>query len=451
MTLPWPLNRENTEALQEASAPLAPEAPEAPGTSGPPDDPDPAPSAPRWRGVLRRAATSGPGRRVRSGTSAVLRRVMAEDLQLAQHLAGDIHDLRSQLARLDQAPDWYAEASRSAANLELLKAEVRALERSLLELGMQLAPATGLAGVGVRFGELREQVNAASRRLQQLDKSVRVLEGNGTAQPTPAPAAGSAAPDAPATASGGGLDDYFDYVAFEQRFRGDAQEILAIQQERYESLLTDHSPVLDWGCGRGELLELLASKDVPVVGVEIDAGMVAEARARGLTIHQQDAVSYLRTCEPESLGAVFSAHVAEHIPFDALLEVIHASLRALRPGGIFVAETPNPASLIVPSNSFILDPTHLRPIHPSLFAFACETAGFRDVRLHLHSPATGYHLGQLEDDGSPEIAILNANVNRLNDVLFGPQEYAVIATKAPTPTSGTDAPTSTETTTTQES
>ena len=226
------------------------------------------------------------------------------------------------------------------------------------------------------------------------------------------------------------MDLLFDYVAFERRFRGSPEEILAVQSERYADLLAEHAPVLDWGCGRGELLELLQSRGVDVVGVEIDAGMVSEARSRGLTVHQVDAVSYMSTCEPESLGAVFSAHVAEHIPFDALLEVVHASLRALRPGGLFVAETPNPTSLIVPSNSFILDPTHLRPIHPSLFAFACETAGFRDVRLAFYSPATGYHVPKLDEDGTDRTTRVNAAIDRLNEVLFGPQEYAIVATKA---------------------
>ena len=226
------------------------------------------------------------------------------------------------------------------------------------------------------------------------------------------------------------MDLLFDYVAFERRFRGSPEEILAVQSERYADLLAEHAPVLDWGCGRGELLELLQSRGVDVVGVEIDAGMVSEARSRGLTVHQVDAVSYMSTCEPESLGAVFSAHVAEHIPFDALLEVVHASLRALRPGGVFVAETPNPTSLVVPSNSFILDPTHLRPIHPSLFAFACETAGFRDVRLTFYSPATGYHVPTLDEDGTDRTSRLNSAIDRLNEVLFGPQEYAIVATKA---------------------
>jgi SAM-dependent methyltransferase len=416
MTLPWPLSAENT-------AKLAP----APGADVPP----PGASRPSVvRRAAKRAARSRIGRFARDGADAVVRRSITPQVERQEELAGEIHDLRVQIARLGQAPNWYEEGLRRDTNLELLKAEVRSLERSVLELGMQLAPATGLAGVGARMGELREQVNAVSRRTQQIDQAVRRLSEPGSPGPMASATDGAVVtpPSVPPAASA--MDVLFDYVAFERRFRGSPEEILAVQTERYADLLADHAPVLDWGCGRGELLELLASRGVDVMGVEIDAGMVSEARSRGLTVHQGDAVTYLSTCEPESLGAVFSAHVAEHIPFDALLEVIHASLRALRPGGVFVAETPNPTSLIVPSNSFILDPTHLRPIHPSLFAFACETAGFRDVRLTFHSPATGYHLPKLDEDGSDRTTRLNAAIDRLNEVLFGPQEYSVVAIRA---------------------
>jgi 2-polyprenyl-3-methyl-5-hydroxy-6-metoxy-1,4-benzoquinol methylase len=421
MTLPWPLSGDNTAKL--APAPVE----EQPPTSE-------HSQRPLLRRVARLAAGTRAGRATRRGAEALLRHSVAEYLQRQQdhqhELDAEIYDLRVQIARLSQAPNWYDEGLRRDTNLELLKAEVRSLERSVLELGMQLAPATGLAGVGARFGELREQVNAVSRRTQQLDQTVRQLtdlRAGGAAESPKPPDVHDERSEAPAPS---GMDLLFDYVAFERRFRGSPEEILRVQQERYADLLTDHAPVLDWGCGRGELLELLASRGADVVGVEIDAGMVSEARSRGLTVHQQDAVSYLTTCKPESLGSVFSAHVAEHIPFPALLEVIHASLRALRPGGVFVAETPNPTSLIVPSNSFILDPTHLRPIHPSLFAFTCETAGFRDVRLQFYAPATGYQLSRFEDDGSERTTLLNAAVDRLNDVLFGPQEYAIVATKA---------------------
>jgi SAM-dependent methyltransferase len=415
MTLPWPLSAENTAKL-------------APTPGGEVSRPG-AVRSPALRRAVRRVARSRIGRIARDGTEAIVRRSISPQIERQDELAGEVHDLRVQIARLGQAPNWYEEGLRRDTNMELLKAEVRSLERSILELGMQLAPATGLAGVGARMGELREQVNAVSRRTQQIDQAVRRLAESGVPATTLAgsdrvAAASAAAPEASA------MDHLFDYVAFERRFRGSPEEILTVQSERYADLLAEHAPVLDWGCGRGELLELLASRGVDVVGVEIDGGMVSEARSRGLTVHQVDAVSYMSTCEPDSLGAVFSAHVAEHIPFDALLEVIHASLRALRPGGVFVAETPNPTSLVVPSNSFILDPTHLRPIHPSLFAFACETAGFRDVRLTFYSPATGYRVPKLDEDGTERTIRLNAAFDRLNEVLFGPQEYSVLATKA---------------------
>ncbi len=100
----------------------------------------------------------------------------------------------------------------------------------------------------------------------------------------------------------------------------------------------------------------------------------------------------------------------------------------LRPGGRLVLETPNPASLIVLGNSYLLDPTHVRPLHPSLLSFLVERAGFSDVRLEFYEPATGYHLDLLDTD-EPWAEKVNDAFRRLNEVLFGPQDYAVIATR----------------------
>jgi SAM-dependent methyltransferase len=303
-------------------------------------------------------------------------------------------------------------------NLELLKGEVRTLEKRLLELGFAFAPATGLDGAGARFSELREQINAIERRLRYGQ--------NSEASADTAPAL-DVEPSSPGVAS-----ELFNYVGFERRFRGDPAEVLASQAERYADMLAPHGPVVDIGCGRAELLQLLAERGVEVIGVDTDAGMVSEGRARGLQIEHTDAISFLKRAEPGSLGAIFSAHVAEHLELDVLITFIELALSRLKPGGLFVAETPNPQSLIVLGNSYILDPTHVRPLHPSLFAFLCESAGYRDVRLHFYEPATGYHLGFIDDPKAPEwVTQLNNNFRRLNEVLFGPQEYAVIATKAP--------------------
>jgi hypothetical protein len=68
-------------------------------------------------------------------------------------------------------------------------------------------------------------------------------------------------------------------------------------------------------------------------------------------------------------------------------------------------------------NAFYLDPTHVRPVPPQALQFLCDAAGFRDYRVEFLSP-----LPESERlvEGSENDALLNA-------ILFGPQDYAVIA------------------------
>jgi SAM-dependent methyltransferase len=269
-----------------------------------------------------------------------------------------------------------------------------------------------------RFAELRDRVNALDRRLRSLE----------TAGPPPALAAAPADAGAPA----GPPADRFDYVGFERRFRGDPEDVLTTLSERYLDLLASSPPVLDVGCGRGELLSALAERGVACSGVDLDAGMVAEARVAGLDITAGDGVAHLRSLPEGSLGSIIAVHVVEHLPLHALLDLLELAATRLRPGGILVAETPNPASLVVLGNSYILDPTHVWPLHPSLLTFLCERAGFRDVELRFHAPAEAYHLPRLDVPEDADWARpVNDAVDRLNDVLFGPQEYAVVARTPP--------------------
>jgi SAM-dependent methyltransferase len=378
-------------------------------------------------GLVQKIAQSAGGQRAISIARRICRRLLVEDFRAvesrAQQLAITLEDLQRTVRAVATTGVDHASLSgqveANRVNLELLKVEVRAIDRTLHELGMAFAPATGLAGAGTRFAELRDQVHAIARRVRLLDHAITY--GPPAADTTLESARSSEfEPDQ--------LLELFDYVAFERRFRGNPDEVLKVQSNRYFARLAAHPPVVDVGCGRGELAAQLAQNNVEIVGVEPDLGMAAEARTRGVDIRTTDGVSFLKSCAADSIGAIFSCHVAEHMPFDELLRLVRLSVEKLKPGGIFVAETPNPASLIVLGNSFILDPTHIRPIHPALFTFVCETAGFRDVRLEFFAPATGYHIRPVREDH--ELSALNADLERLNDVLFGPQEYAVIATKA---------------------
>ncbi|MDQ3148178.1 MAG: class I SAM-dependent methyltransferase, partial [Actinomycetota bacterium] len=330
--------------------------------------------------------------------------------------------LAPERAVLDRA---LAELRGLEINGELLKGDLRSLAVRLDDVGWAVAPGAGLEGVPERFAELRERVNAHDRRIRTLAS-------------TPAPA-GAASSTASGASDGVAVEppvDRFDYVGFERRFRGDPETILATLADRYVEVLSEHEPVLDVGCGRGELLSVLAARGVAGRGVDLNAEMVTEARDAGLDVAQGDAIAHLRALPERSLGSIIAIHVVEHLELHALTELLELAATRLVPGGVLVAETPNPTSLIVLGNSYILDPTHVWPLHPSLLTFLCERAGFRDVRLAFHAPAEDYRLPRIDPpDGARWADPLNDTVDRLNLVLFGPQEYSVTATTPPLPAS----------------
>lgn len=430
LALPGELSRDKTDRLRPSQPDQAPEEEVAPEPA--PVAVAPAPVAgPRRRAVrlAKRAARQLLGERGVDKLRGYLR--VDEALRVGSESLRRTAELEQQVASMQRyalgAELVQAEAHAASINLELLKGEVRSVIQTLDDLGMAIAPAAGLAGAGERLSELRERVNGLDRRLRTLQAQATTPA---PAAPAPAPpAAAGSVPAAPSSA-------LFDYVGFERRFRGDPEAVAAALAERYLDLLVANPPVVDIGCGRAELVEMLAKRGVEAIGVDTDPSMVAEARDRGLDVRQVDGNSFLRSREPGSLGAIIATHLVEHLEFADLVELLELAATRLRPGGVLIAETPNPTSLVVLGNSFILDPTHLRPLHPSLLTFLCEGAGFRDVRLRFHAPASDYHLPMIDEpDAPPWTKRINEAFARLNQVLFGPQEYALIATAAP-PTHG---------------
>jgi SAM-dependent methyltransferase len=209
-----------------------------------------------------------------------------------------------------------------------------------------------------------------------------------------------------------------DYFAFESRMRGSVEAIRE-RQRRYVDDLREHGPVLDVGCGRGELVGLLREARVDARGIDADADMVAFARGEGLDVEQADAVAYLEGLADESLGAVFMAQVVEHLPPATLLRVLELAAAKLRPGGVLIAETINPLSPLALRNYFA-DLTHAQPLVPETLELLARQAGFADTEIRfLNEPPD-----RLTEPDDPVIA---ANVRRLNELLFAPLDYALVA------------------------
>ncbi|RFP26184.1 class I SAM-dependent methyltransferase [Duganella sp. BJB488] len=207
------------------------------------------------------------------------------------------------------------------------------------------------------------------------------------------------------------------YRAFEDRYRG-SRELIKQRLRAYEPFfaplrtLQDPPAALDLGCGRGEWLELLGEQGFRAHGVDLDDGMLAACRERGLDVELGDAVACLRALPDNSLAVVSAFHLVEHIPFELLQTLVAEARRVLLPGGLLIMETPNPENLVVGASSFYLDPTHLRPIPPQLLAFVTEFGGFgrhKVVRLQEEAGLRGdtpVALINVLDGVSPDYAVV---------------------------------------------
>ena len=99
--------------------------------------------------------------------------------------------------------------------------------------------------------------------------------------------------------------------------------------------------ILEAGCGTGLVLEGLARLADKAVGVDISAGMLDKARARGLDVVKGSVTDL--PFDDASFAAVVSFKVLAHVP--DLRRALAECARVTRPGGVLVLEFYNKASI----------------------------------------------------------------------------------------------------------
>jgi O-antigen chain-terminating methyltransferase len=227
------------------------------------------------------------------------------------------------------------------------------------------------------------------------------------------------------------LEPAFDYFGFEERFRGNEEDIQQ-RQRLYLEYFKGARDVLDIGCGRGEFLALLKSAGIEATGVDADLDMVLLCREKGLAVVEADAFAYLESLPDASVGGIFSAQMIEHLDAGQIIRLVQLSHRKLRPDGVLILETPNPRCLTVFAESFYMDLSHIRLIHPETARFLLECMGFGNVELKFSAPVErSARVPPFPADGLPEAALadFNRGIERLNELLYGYQDYAVIGAK----------------------
>jgi SAM-dependent methyltransferase len=207
-----------------------------------------------------------------------------------------------------------------------------------------------------------------------------------------------------------------DWLKFAEKFRGSEDDIRA-RQRMYASRFQGHAPVLDVGCGRGEMLQVFRDNAITARGIDSNPDSIALCQASGLDAEKADLFAYLSALPDASLGGVVCCQVVEHLPPPRLPEMIRLVHAKLRAGGLLGIETPNPECLAIFAKHFYIDPTHRHPIPPDLAKFYLEEAGFGRIEIERLSPAI---------ESMPSLAELPEGFRK---EFFGSLDYAAFGIK----------------------
>jgi SAM-dependent methyltransferase len=178
--------------------------------------------------------------------------------------------------------------------------------------------------------------------------------------------------------------------------------------QRAREIGTVKRPVLDLGCGTGDLLAVLASRGIPAIGVDVAFRWLAQARRRS---RLRGGAQRLVCCNaeylpfaPNSFSTVSAMNMLEHAG-DAL-GVVRETHRVLEDGGVLYIRTVNRFSILpephvqvwgvglLPrswADAYVRWRTgqrylHHRPLSAPELERNLQKAGFLDVRVTAATP-----------------------------------------------------------------
>jgi O-antigen chain-terminating methyltransferase len=359
-----------------------------------------------------------------SGLPASRRRRLAQAVVRVPGLAGIAQWIWAVLRLSKRFTYLFGALERINTQFDSGDARMRQLESRLDRLdGLLQARVAGLDGRAEQLESAVERLSVTVTGLTRTEAALRqeiMFQQRRLARAVEA--SGPAAADAPRGLPGNSLDQL--YASFEDVFRGERADIRKRVVVHLDRLMLAgagrrETPIVDIGCGRGEWLELLREAGLAAYGIDSNSVMVERTRALGLDAREEDLLAHLRSRPDACRSAVTAFHVVEHLPFEVLVAFLDEALRVLTPGGLLLLETPNPENMRVGATTFYYDPTHRNPLPPEPLQFVVGQRGFVDVEIMRLHPAGAHE--RLVGSGP--------DVERLNALLFGPRDYAILARK----------------------
>ena len=282
--------------------------------------------------------------------------------------------------------------------------------------------------LGISDSSLQESISSIKSELAVLDSVARGLEG------IVARASKNSQIQVASSAEIPSFKADQSYCLLENRYRG-SEELIRDRVAIYPGFFKGAKhPVLEIGGGRGELQLLFKEQSIKSYSVDLDPAMVDAGVSKGVDIRHGDGIAHLASLEDRSLGGVIAIQVVEHLTQLQLQQLFTLCNKKVVVGGKIIFETINPRSVVALSSNYFRDPTHVWPLHPDTLSFQMGLFGLKTVETKflsqipeeagIQTVQLGAHMTPMWQDTLEKI---NRNFTRLHQLLFGFQDYCVIA------------------------
>jgi 2-polyprenyl-3-methyl-5-hydroxy-6-metoxy-1,4-benzoquinol methylase len=359
----------------------------------------------------------------------LLKGYLSEEREYQANLVRYLNDVSKYVDARDASNFW--ELIRKI-DYDVTKA-VEHFERSRDDLQAELSRhgAETVRQATAEVGALKAQSAAIADQVKTLDSVVRGLEGITAQLGRPQ---GIKEAQVSAKADHKPVENDFSYLLLENRFRGSEDEIKS-RVSIYPTFFKGASQkVLEIGAGRGELQTLFKEAGIASYAVDLDRAMVARSAEKGLDVQFGDGIAHLRSLKDGSLGGVIAIQVVEHLTREQLNELCTLCAKKVAKGGKIIFETINPRSLLALSSNYFRDPTHVWPLHPDTLSYAMDLCGLHVKEVKFLSPVPKeaefrqLEIGEfLTPQMTQSFEQLNRNIAQLNELMYGFQDYCVIA------------------------
>ncbi len=193
-----------------------------------------------------------------------------------------------------------------------------------------------------------------------------------------------------------------------------------------EALASVAERVLVGDCGDAALVEALLAAGVDAYGIDPSDVALEPALDRGVDVRAEGLLDHLEVVATEALGGMVLTGSIQWLrpnERERLLELVSSRLAV---DGTLVLHSASPGAWAASAPVVVRDLAPGHPLHPETWAHLLGARGFRVL-----APLTGGDDRRLAPvgEGSPDAAAVNAAIDAINDLLLGPTEYLVVATR----------------------